>query len=154
GRLVPDGHGRDGGRRPAAAGSRAPGTPHRGRERDARGPVRQLPCRHRDDRRALRGLHQAGPPADAGRGRAGAGRQGRLAERRRGPPTSAPGVASYPEVLDVSCVEHLDLRTTHRHLPHHVPRPGAFWLVGLAFVILLFGVTLPTPLYVVYQAKW
>ena len=57
-------------------------------------------------------------------------------------------------MLDVSCVEHLDLRTTHRHLPHHVPRPGAFWLVGLAFVILLFGVTLPTPLYVVYQAKW
>jgi MFS family permease len=57
-------------------------------------------------------------------------------------------------VLDVSCVEHLDLRTTHRHHPHHLARPGAFWLVGFAFVILLFGVTLPTPLYVVYQTKW
>ena len=57
-------------------------------------------------------------------------------------------------MLDVSCVEHLDLRTTHRHHPHHLARPGAFWLVGLAFTILLFGVTLPTPLYVVYQTKW
>jgi MFS family permease len=57
-------------------------------------------------------------------------------------------------VLDAPCVEHLDLRTTQRHHPHHVARPDAFWLVALAFVILLFGVTLPTPLYVVYQARW
>jgi MFS family permease len=55
-------------------------------------------------------------------------------------------------VLDASCVEHLDWRTTHRH--HHLPHPTAFWLVAVAFVILLFGVTLPTPLYVVYQEQW
>jgi MFS family permease len=55
-------------------------------------------------------------------------------------------------VPDVSCVEHLDIRITQRH--HHLPHPGAFWLVALTFVILLFGVTLPTPLYVVYQAQW
>jgi MFS family permease len=65
---------------------------------------------------------------------------------------SSTGVASYDEVLDASCVEHLDLRTTVRH--HHLPHPTAFWLVAVAFVVLLFGVTLPTPLYVVYQAQW
>jgi MFS family permease len=65
---------------------------------------------------------------------------------------SSTGVASYDEVLDASCVEHLDWRTTHRH--HHLPHPTAFWLVTVAFVVLLFGVTLPTPLYVVYQAQW
>jgi len=58
-------------------------------------------------------------------------------------------------VLDTPCVEHLDLRTTTRHHHHpHLARPGAFWLVAVAFTILLFGVTLPTPLYVVYQAEW
>ena len=51
-----------------------------------------------------------------------------------------------------SCFEHLDLRTTHRH--HHLPHPQAFGRVAVAFVILLFGVTLPTPLYVVYQVQW
>lgn len=35
-----------------------------------------------------------------------------------------------------------------------MPHPAAFWLVATAFVVLLFGVTLPTPLYVVYQAQW
>jgi len=57
-------------------------------------------------------------------------------------------------VLGASCVEHLDLRITSRHHPHHIARPDAFWLVALSFTILLFGVTLPTPLYVVYQAKF
>jgi MFS family permease len=57
-------------------------------------------------------------------------------------------------VLDASCVAHLDLRVTRRHHPHLAHRPDAFWLCAVAFVILLFGVTLPTPLYVVYQAKW
>ena len=56
-------------------------------------------------------------------------------------------------MLDAPCVEHLDLRTTERHHPQ-VARPSAFWLVALTFTILLFGVTLPTPLYVVYQAQW
>ena len=56
------------------------------------------------------------------------------------------------EAVGASCVDHLDLRVTHRH--HHVPHPAAFWLVATAFVVLLFGVTLPTPLYVVYQAQW
>jgi MFS family permease len=51
-----------------------------------------------------------------------------------------------------SCVDHLDLRTTARH--HHVPHLTGFWLLTVAFVILLFGVTLPTPLYVVYQERW
>jgi MFS family permease len=62
------------------------------------------------------------------------------------------GAATYDEVPGASCVDHLDWRTTDRH--HHLPHPTAFWLVAGAFVVLLFGVTLPTPLYVVYQSEW
>jgi MFS family permease len=62
------------------------------------------------------------------------------------------GVVGWDEASGASCADHLDLRTTHRH--HHLPHPAAFWLVTVAFVILLFGVTLPAPLYVVYQERW
>jgi MFS family permease len=34
-----------------------------------------------------------------------------------------------------------------------VSRPVAFWLVAAAFTVTMFGTTLPTPLYVLYQAE-
>jgi len=34
------------------------------------------------------------------------------------------------------------------------PRPIAFWLVAGLLAITLLGTTLPTPLYVIYQARW
>jgi MFS family permease len=33
-------------------------------------------------------------------------------------------------------------------------RPVAFWLIAYAFAVTMLGTTLPTPLYVIYQAQW
>ena len=38
----------------------------------------------------------------------------------------------------------------HRHAPTSI----AFWLVVYVFAIGMLGTTLPTPLYVLYQASW
>ena len=35
-----------------------------------------------------------------------------------------------------------------------VPRRVAFWLLALVFAATMLGTTLPTPLYVIYQARW
>ena len=35
-----------------------------------------------------------------------------------------------------------------------VPRRAAFWLLALVFAATMLGTTLPTPLYVIYQARW
>ena len=35
-----------------------------------------------------------------------------------------------------------------------VPRRVAFWLLALVFAAVMLGTTLPTPLYVIYQARW
>ena len=35
-----------------------------------------------------------------------------------------------------------------------VPRRIAFWLLALVFAATMLGTTLPTPLYVIYQARW
>jgi MFS family permease len=35
-----------------------------------------------------------------------------------------------------------------------VSRPLAFWLVAFMFVATMIGTTLPTPLYVIYEARW
>ena len=34
------------------------------------------------------------------------------------------------------------------------PRRAAFWLLALVLTITMLGTTLPTPLYVIYQARW
>ena len=34
------------------------------------------------------------------------------------------------------------------------PRRVAFWLLALVFAVTMLGTTLPTPLYVIYQARW
>jgi MFS family permease len=35
-----------------------------------------------------------------------------------------------------------------------VPRQVAFWLLAFVFTVTMLGTTLPTPLYVIYQAQW
>ena len=35
-----------------------------------------------------------------------------------------------------------------------VPRRIAFWLLAFVFTVTMLGTTLPTPLYVIYQAQW
>jgi MFS family permease len=34
------------------------------------------------------------------------------------------------------------------------PRRTAFWLLAFVFAVVMLGTTLPTPLYVIYQARW
>ena len=71
------------------------------------------------------------------------------------PGSSSAAVAVVSTGLpDHPCSEHLDLRTTGRHHPHPVARARAFWLVAFVFTVILLGTTVPTPLYVVYQAEW
>lgn len=38
--------------------------------------------------------------------------------------------------------------------PPRAPRRAAFWLLAFVFAATMLGTTLPTPLYVIYQARW
>src|SRR5579862_1511904 len=47
-----------------------------------------------------------------------------------------------------------DSRRPPRAAPVTSPRPGPFWLMVLVLAATMLGTTLPTPLYVIYQAQW
>ncbi len=55
---------------------------------------------------------------------------------------------------DQPCVDCLDHSPAAGRGRLAVPRRVAFWLLALAFTITMLGTTLPTPLYVIYQAQW
>ena len=79
-------------------------------------------------------------PQDAGAGRFGQGAMVTARARQRTP--------------DQPCADCLDHPLgTGRRKPG-VPRQGAFWLVALILAATMLGTTLPTPLYVIYQAQW
>ena len=54
---------------------------------------------------------------------------------------------------DQPCSDCLD-RPAAPGGPPAVPRRAAFWLVALVLTATMMGTTLPTPLYVIYQARW
>ena len=55
--------------------------------------------------------------------------------------------------LDQPCVDCLqEAREPTRRLI--IRRPVAFWIVACLFAAIMLGTTLPTPLYVIYQAQW
>jgi MFS family permease len=54
---------------------------------------------------------------------------------------------------DRPCIDCLAEPVAIRHGPV-VSRPRAFWLVAYVFAAIMLGTTLPTPLYVLYQAQW
>jgi MFS family permease len=54
---------------------------------------------------------------------------------------------------DRPCVDCLDHRPAARRTGPAIPRV-AFWLGALILSITMLGTTLPTPLYVIYQAQW
>ncbi len=57
-------------------------------------------------------------------------------------------------VPDLPCVDCLDqLPAAGRGTPI-APRRVAFWLLALVLAAVMLGTTLPTPLYVIYQAEW
>jgi hypothetical protein len=51
-------------------------------------------------------------------------------------------------------VDGLDPSVADRALTWRLSRPVAFWLIVYAFAVTMLGTTLPTPLYVIYQAQW
>jgi MFS family permease len=56
-----------------------------------------------------------------------------------------------PDQPCVDCLDHYPAAARKRPaVPRHVP----FWLVALVLTTTMLGTTLPTPLYVIYQAQW
>ena len=55
---------------------------------------------------------------------------------------------------DRPCVDCLDQPQAARRAGPAVRRRVAFWVAGLILGITMLGTTLPTPLYVIYQAQW
>jgi MFS family permease len=55
---------------------------------------------------------------------------------------------------DQPCIDCLDQPPAARQTRPAVPRRVAFWLGALILSITMLGTTLPTPLYVIYQAQW
>jgi len=57
-------------------------------------------------------------------------------------------------VPDQPCVDCLDQSLGGEHRRLAIPRQAAFWLLAVMFTITMLGTTLPTRLYVIYQAQW
>ena len=58
------------------------------------------------------------------------------------------------QMLDQPCVDCLDHLPAAERKRSAVPRRVAFWLVASILAAAMLGTTLPTPLYVIYQAQW
>jgi MFS family permease len=64
-------------------------------------------------------------------------------------------IAQAPSrIPDQPCGDCLDVSPAAERSSHAVPRQVAFWLLGFVFTATMLGTTLPTPLYVIYQAQW
>ena len=64
---------------------------------------------------------------------------------------TAPAPARLP---DQPCADCLTPSPAAGHRRLAVPRQVAFWLLAFVFTATMAGTTLPTPLYVIYQAQW
>ncbi len=62
--------------------------------------------------------------------------------------------ATTGSIVDRPCVDCLDPSVAAREPTWRLSRPVAFWLIVYAFAVTMLGTTLPTPLYVIYQAQW
>ena len=61
---------------------------------------------------------------------------------------------AYRRTPDQPCADCLDHSLAAGRTRPAVPRRVAFWLVALILTVTMLGTTLPTPLYVIYQAQW
>ncbi len=57
-------------------------------------------------------------------------------------------------IPDQPCADCLDQSLVAERRRLSVPRQVAFWLLAFVFTATMLGTTLPTPLYVIYQAQW
>jgi MFS family permease len=64
-------------------------------------------------------------------------------------PAQLPG-----QVSDLPCVDCLDQPPLTGRARQTAPARIGFWLVALILTATMLGTTLPTPLYVIYQAQW
>jgi hypothetical protein len=55
-------------------------------------------------------------------------------------------VPDWDATFDQALAAELGRRVTRRR--------AAFWLLAFVFAATMLGTTLPTPLYVIYQARW
>jgi MFS family permease len=68
-----------------------------------------------------------------------------------GQATTAPAPSRIPDQPCADCLDHSP-GAERRRLAE--PRQVAFWLLAAVFTATMLGTTLPTPLYVIYQAQW
>jgi len=61
---------------------------------------------------------------------------------------------SRGRTADRPCVDCLDPTVISPRPEWRLPRSAAFWVIAYAFAVTMLGTTLPTPLYVIYQAQW
>jgi len=76
----------------------------------------------------------------------------RAGDRPAGAVTTRPGRAMG--TADRPCADGLDPSAAVARPGWRLSRPAAFWLIAYAFAVTMLGTTLPTPLYVIYQAQW
>jgi hypothetical protein len=55
---------------------------------------------------------------------------------------------------DSACIDFPDHPPAAGRRRLAVPRRTAVWLLAFVFAAAMLGTTLPTPLYVIYQARW
>src|SRR6266576_2186563 len=65
-----------------------------------------------------------------------------------------PAVQAPGRIPDQPCADCLDQSPAAECTRPGVPRRAAFWLLAFVFAATMLGTTLPTPLYVIYQARW
>ena len=74
-----------------------------------------------------------------------------------GPPRELPAIPAPPQATgpmsDSARIDRLDRPASAGHRRLAVPRRVAFWLLAFVFAAAMLGTTLPTPLYVIYQAR-
>jgi MFS family permease len=73
--------------------------------------------------------------------------------RHQGRPDTLTSRAGAP-TPDESCADCLTEAEAPARRPLTMRRPVAFWVVTYLFAAIMLGTTLPTPLYVIYQAQW
>jgi MFS family permease len=67
---------------------------------------------------------------------------------------TVPHTSSTTDLVDRPCIDCLDEPPAAKRTKRVAPRRVAFWLAALILSVTMLGTTLPTPLYVIYQAQW